>query len=254
MIYWNGCSFVRGMEVNNHSKRFAWRVSNHYDTPMINSAKVGGGNDRIWRVVINEVPIFYNPKLVILVWSGINRMEYLNWFPKKKKGRWKSANWANFKWHQTTLDIHTDSRVTKHPEDTPDIWKGLQMYMTHVRNLKYCLIYSLHYMYTTNVYLKALGIPTLNYIMSNTQINKTLWTLDQRFEESANIIWQANQLGSEEWLKRLPWLKEEGFYDMCKREGAPFGPKDHPLEEGHELMANRIIGDIEKNGFHKALI
>jgi hypothetical protein len=39
-------------------------------------------------------------------------------------------------------------------------------------------------------------------------------------------------------------MKEEAFYDMCKRKKVPFGPKDHPLEEGHRLMAERIIGDI----------
>ena len=36
--------------------------------------------------------------------------------------------------------------------------------------------------------------------------------------------------------------KEEPFYDMCKKAKVPFGPGDHPLEEGHKLMANRIIG------------
>ena len=39
-------------------------------------------------------------------------------------------------------------------------------------------------------------------------------------------------------------MKEEGFYDMCKRHKVPFGPKDHPLEEGNKLMAERIIKDI----------
>ena len=33
---------------------------------------------------------------------------------------------------------------------------------------------------------------------------------------------------------------------MCKKAKVPFGPRDHPLEEGHKLMANRIIGDIYK--------
>ena len=47
-----------------------------------------------------------------------------------------------------------------------------------------------------------------------------------------------------DYLNELPHLKEEAFYDMCKRKKVPFGPKDHPLEEGHRLMAKRIIGDI----------
>ena len=39
-------------------------------------------------------------------------------------------------------------------------------------------------------------------------------------------------------------MKEEAFYDMCKRKKVPFGPRDHPLEEGNKLMADRIIKDI----------
>ena len=48
----------------------------------------------------------------------------------------------------------------------------------------------------------------------------------------------------EDYIRELPHMQEEAFYDMCKRKKVPFGPKDHPLEEGHRLMAKRIIGDV----------
>ena len=65
MIYWNGCSFVRGMEVGKKQHKFAWSVSEECNQECINHAKVGGSNDRIWRTTVNDVPQFFQPTLLI---------------------------------------------------------------------------------------------------------------------------------------------------------------------------------------------
>jgi hypothetical protein len=80
--------------------------------------------------------------------------------------------------------------------------------------------------------------------MSDGQLNPTLDTLDEDRLEGSNNVWIVEHMKKKDYLKELPFLKEEAFYDMCKREKVPFGPKDHPLEDGHKLMAKRIIGDI----------
>ena len=252
MIYWNGCSFVRGMEVDKRKHKFAWSVSEHFNQECINQAKVGGSNDRIWRTVVNDVPHFFQPKLVIIMWSGINRMEYLDWAPlDRHEFVWRAANWANFKWNPKTGFIDKEnSMITKNP--TPNvIKKSLQDYMLHVRNMPYNLIYNLHYMYTTNVYLESLGYNVLNYTMSKTPYTYLPDYLNKEWREGANFVWETPQLNKEAWFEKLPFLKEEGFYDMCKKAKVPFGPKDHPLEEGHALMHDRIVKDIRKNGFNK---
>ena len=62
--------------------------------------------------------------------------------------------------------------------------------------------------------------------------------------EGANNLWEVEHMKLKDYLKELPHMIEEAFYDMCKRHKVPFGPKDHPLEEGNKLMAERIIKDI----------
>lgn len=252
MIYWNGCSFVRGMEVQKKKHKFAWSVSEEFNQECINHAKVGGSNDRIWRTVVNDVPQFFQPKLVIIMWSGINRLEYLDWAPLDTHELiWRSANWANFKWNYKTGVIDKkNSFITRNPVPNA-VKKSLQEYMIHVRNMPYNLIYNLHYMYTTNVYLKSLGYNVLNYTISKTPYAYLPDCLDKTFREGANFVWETPQVGKKEWFKRLPFLKEDGMYDMCKKAGVPFGEKDHPLEEGHALMHDRIVKDIWKYGFNK---
>ena len=80
--------------------------------------------------------------------------------------------------------------------------------------------------------------------MSDGQIQPSLKILDEQRMEGANNLWEVPHMVLNDYLDELPHMKEEAFYDMCKRKKVPFGPKDHPLEEGHRLMAERIIGDI----------
>jgi len=252
MIYWNGCSFVRGMEVGKKKHKFAWSVSEEFNQECINHAKVGGSNDRIWRTTINDVPQFFQPALVVIMWTGINRMEYLEWAPlSSHEFIWRAANWANFNWNPKTGVIDKEnSYITRNP--VPGVVKkSLQDYMVNVRNMPFNLIYNLHYMYTTNIYLKSLGINVLNYTMSNTPYRHLPEYLERTFREGANFVWETPQIDKNEWFKRLPFLKEEGMYDMCKKAGVPFGEKDHPLEQGHALMHDRIVKDIRKHGFNK---
>ena len=78
MIYWNGCSFVVGSEVKERPRdTFAGLVGTHFMTPWWQNAKVGGSNDRIWRTTMDDM-IRQPADLVIIVWSGLNRFEYLN--------------------------------------------------------------------------------------------------------------------------------------------------------------------------------
>ena len=103
-----------------------------------------------------------------------------------------------------------------------------------------------HYMMSTKYFLEAKGIPYLFYTMSSGQLQTMLSYLDETRLEGANVVWEVPHMKKEDYLKELPCLGEEPFYDMCKRKKVPFGPRDHPLEEGHKLMADRIIGDIYK--------
>ena len=49
MIYWNGCSFVQGMEVKEAKNHFPYLVGSHFKQDTWRNSKVGGSNDRILR-------------------------------------------------------------------------------------------------------------------------------------------------------------------------------------------------------------
>lgn len=239
MIYWNGCSFVRGMEVKNRPDDiFANIVSKHFNQAWYDTAKIGGSNDRIWRTTMDEM--IRNPvNLAIIVWSGFNRFEFLDDFSV-----WRSAVWIRYKFDKKTLKVDESSEVHYHPNMRLRQWEGINNYAVHGRSMQYNLVSSLNYMISTKYFLESKGIPYLFYKMSDGQLNCALHTLDEQKLEGANNIWEVKHMKKDDYLKELPFLKDEGFYDMCKRKNVPFGPKDHPLEEGHQLMAEKIIGDI----------
>ena len=239
MIYWNGCSFVRGMEIRNRPRDiFANIVSEEFRQPWWDNAKVGGSNDRIWRTTMDDM-IRKPAKLAIIVWSGINRFEYLD-----DHNAWRSAVWVKYRFDKKSLKVSEQSETHFHPRMTLKQWQAIQGWATQVRTMRYNLIKSLNHMISIKYFLESKNIPYLFYNLSDGQIQPTLKILDEQRMEGANNLWEVGHMKLNDYLNELPHMNEEAFYDMCKRKKVPFGPKDHPLEEGHRLMAERIIGDI----------
>ena len=137
-----------------------------------------------------------------------------------------------------------DSRMFFHQDMDRKMHAGVEGYGRDVRYPVYNLRWSMQYMLSVKYLLKAHGIPYLFYNLSDGQIKVALKHIDDPQQEGANVVWSQNTMKLKDWYRELPHMKEEGFYDMCKRHKVPFGPKDHPLEEGNKLMAERIIKDI----------
>lgn len=260
MIYWNGCSFVQGMEINKRQNQFPSIVSAHFEQPWLRHSKVGGSNDRISRVVIDDIcsekglagevnlksPLTIKKenlkiKLAIIVWSGINRFEYIN----PTTNTWRQAAWMSHRCESKyPFKLSHDSRMFFHQDMDRKMHAGVEGYGRDVRYPVYNLRWSMQYMLSVKYILKAHGIPYLFYNLSDGQIKVALKHIDDPQQEGANVVWSQNTMKLKDWYRELPHMKEEGFYDMCKRHKVPFGPKDHPLEEGNKLMAERIIKDI----------
>ena len=266
MIYFNGCSFTNGFELERKfTDRFSSLVCQHYNTPEDNDAKVGGSNDRIWRTTMNHC-LTNEYDLVVIMWTGINRIEYLNvgenisgnlYKPNSetKKPRWRATNWKSHVLAHQTLEIDKDrTNLFKHQDTSKNHFLYLNGYMKEIRNLRHNLKYSISYMLSTKYFLEAEGIPYLFYTFSSGQYKPFLYLLDEDYLEAANNYWDSVELSSKQVVKELPYLEDYGFYDLVKRAKLPIGPKDHPLEEGHKLMAKRIIEDIEDNGYDQAFL
>ena len=239
MIYWNGCSFVRGMELENRpDDSFAHKVSAKFNQDYRDNSKVGGSNDRIWRTTLDDC-LREKPDLAIIVWSNMNRWEFLD-----DMRAWRSAVWVRFLFDKINLAISEKSETHFHPRMKLKQWEAIQGHSTQTRNMRYNLIYSLHYMLSTKYFLESQKIPYIFYLMSEGQLAPSMKTLDENRWEGANNLWQVPHMKRSDYERELPFILDESFYTMCKKAEVPFGPKDHPLEEGHDLMANRIIKDI----------
>ena len=276
MIYFNGCSFTNGYELNRKMEsRFSSLVTQEFNQIEYNHAKVGGSNDRIWRTTLNGC-IKYTPKLAIIMWSGVNRQEYLaegGFFTKDLviagepgydiKGnrpdfreaapRWRQSNWKDFKMSNHTLKIGEASNLGKDPDQTIEHYDTLNAYAKYIRTVRWNLKSTIAYMLSTKYFLEARNIPYLFYLFSAGQYKPFLYLLDEFYLEAANNVWASLELSKKQILKDLPVLKTDGFYDIVKKAKLPIGKKDHPLEEGHRLMADIIIKDIKKYEYDKKL-
>ena len=266
LIYFNGCSFTNGYELNNKfTDRFSSLVCQHFNTPEDNDAKVGGSNDRIWRSTMNHC-LTNEYDLVVIMWTGINRIEYLQ-VGENTSGnlhkpthqthypRWRSTNWRSHVLAHQKLEIDKlKTNLYKHPDQTQNQFHYLNGFMKEVRNIRWNLKYSLSYMLATKYFLEAEGIPYLFYTFSSGQYKPFLYLLDEGYLEAANNYWDSLELSKKQILKELPCLEEDGFYDIVKKAKLPIGKHDHPLEEGHANMAERIIEDIIDERYDQAFL
>ena len=251
MIYWNGCSFVKGYELKDRTLNFVNKVSDHFNQSWINDAKVGGSNDRIFRTTI-EYCLKNKPNLVIIMWSGINRQEYL----EGKSNTWYQINWTKHKWN--LLNGNTDkinSIINRHPSNDEDEYQALKAWALF-KNAKQNLIHTLNYMIALKYFLTARKIPYLYYNFSDGQYIPILHFLDEKYSEGASIKWEPSvKLTKEDYLREVPHITDKiGMYDFAKKNGYKIGPKDHPLEDAHQAYGEYIIKDIHNNEYDKILV
>lgn len=241
-IYWTGCSFVQGMELEDRfNSCFAHLTSEHFNAKWMRTSKIGGGNDRILRVVTSDMLMAKRkPKLVIIVWSGPNRQEYLN-----LQNIWRQVGHLEFAFDPKKLKI-IKSKIFCHPDMTLEQFEGWKKYMGECRTMRWNLHETLMQMIYLRQVLNNLGIPHLYYWMSKGQVDCAIKSLNEEKREGANVIWSIpNQMKEKDFAREIPELYDEGFYEMTKaRLKLPYGPLDHPLEEGHKAISERIIKDI----------
>ncbi len=241
-IYYNGDSFTQGMELKDRFRGcYTHLVAEHFDQTWGRSSKIGGGNDRILRVTSTDMLMMpKKPKLAIILWSGPNRQEYLN-----NLGVWRQVGHIRFAFDRRKLEIKR-SDIYCHPDMTRNQYEGWRHYMKDCRTIKW----NLHEMCMQMIYLRRLlnsmNIPHLYYFMSKGQIDCALDSLNEKRREGANVVWeQQYNMTKEDFLKEIPELQDNGFYELTKLVlKKPYGPMDHPLEEGHQAMADKIIQDI----------
>ena len=233
------------------------------DQEFYNHAKIGGTNERIQRstqnyILKSEKEVQKNDRkgslisrssrtakvdLAIIMWTGINRLEFMT------ETKWKNATWRKYELNAEYLPTN-DSYILKDKDLDEDIDHHLNGYIK-TRSAMFCLKWTISYMLATKYFFKAHNIPYLFYTFSSQHYKPLLHLLDEKYYEEANFAWPSYEMDKKEVLKELPFLKDDGFLEICKKDSLPTGKKDHPLEEGHKRMTEVILGDIKEHGYDK---
>ena len=192
------------------------------------------------------------PEMVLIMWTSPTRVEHLSRAAKSKRltdmdipYTWRGGNWKSFDFDDDLYPTE-DSDPMWSPVETPEI-RGVGMNYLKIRNLYWCLRETINCMLATKYFLQANNVPSLHYLMSSGNTQPLLYLLHEPTWEGTNVLWESLDLNRKQIVEELPFLESDGFYEIAKKNNCQFGPKGHPLKDGHRLMADIINRDI-KNG------
>lgn len=207
MLYTIGDSFTYGQELANPSKD-AWPVilAERLDMPLINEGRPGVGNEYIIKRTIQAV-VKYKPKLAVIAWTSCGRSEFAD------------------EWGPYDIWPGCSSRVF---DEDPKLQyrKELIKYITVNNN-------------ATHEYRRWLRQVVL--LQSFLQIHKQDYIMCSAFDNQHRFgkQYRDNQGYYEliDHTKFAGW-PNDGFVEWAY--GTPYGRGGHPLELGHQRIAEKL--------------
>lgn len=206
-----GDSFTYGDELADPAKS-AWPVllAEKMGYDLVNEGKPGAGNEYIVKKTIKSVPR-YNPDLVIVSWTSASRQEF-------------SDEWGTYDiWPGQTLryPINHRGKVLKHREE-------LIKYITMYNNEEHEYRRWLRQVILLQSYLKCYNV---NY----------------RFVSAFDCQYRTQKYNEQEYWNLIDTENFIGWPDRGLVEWAwpsQRGPGGHPLEQGHQKIAQEIVKHI----------
>lgn len=205
-----GDSFTYGDELEDRTNAWPYLLANKLKCEVDNLGHCGGGNHRMVRLMLSRDIIEYD--LVVLAWSGFDRIEVADecsiWelFPGASVNTYRIPN-KEVKWRKTLID-----------------------YTNRHHNEEYLYRQYLGYCILAQSYLKLHNIP---YIMLDTFINHKI---ADRFASVNNDL--IKQIDTTNFLGWPTESMEE--WTM----GTLHGPRGHFLEEGHQIVAEKLYNHL----------
>lgn len=208
-LFFCGCSFTYGEELDEsirQQKNFAGLLGHHYDVPVYNFAKPAGSNDRIQRKTFIELPKILQQGLIPLVIITWSHPHRREVFDIKEN-TYRTLNIPDVPFNQN--DDRFDTLYFKnYSTDEDDVLRTIIIKLS-----------------TQNL-LKSLTIPYI-FIEAFDDIPRTpkkyLYLLD--LLDKQYII--PTNLGN--------------IYKGCQ-----LAPGGHPLEQGHQMIADHLLKEINQ--------
>lgn len=212
MIYAIGDSFTIGDELP--SKDFAWPaiLSKKLNKEIINKGRPATGNSRMVKRAIDAV--IDNAEMIIIGWTDSNRVEFAD-----ENGIFDL--WAGRNYRQFQDDI-------LHRKD-------LIKYITAYDVPKYHYANWLRKVILVQSLCKLHNIPCVMFISCGA--NDRHESFKQYYQNLLSLIDQS------QFVDGMSISVCEWVY------GTPHGPNGHPLEQGHEIIANKIYEHIRNLGW-----
>lgn len=220
MIYTIGDSFTYGDELVDPSKT-AWPilVGNCFDRPVLNMGKKAVGNTYIVKRVV-DVAFKDDAELVLIAWTHPNRMEFFDYDNNRPFNTWPGRQFRGATHSQLEL-----TKILTHDQcPSSDVWA----YRKWIRDI----------ILTQNL----LNTQNKKYLMMVT------WHDWEPFNDVSDLwcnVDLAKFIGSPQGA--IPTVDYETFCYWFS--DAPQGPNHHPLELGHQRIAEKINEHIRHLGW-----
>lgn len=208
MIHAIGDSFTYGDELPSQDLAWPSILSNKLNKEIINKGKPATGNNRMVKRAIDAV--IDHSKMVIIGWSDCNRQEFAD--DIGTYDIWAGRDYRAFQINDPTHRINLIKYFTAY--DTPEYY-----YAEWLRQI--ILVQNL---------CKNNNIPCVMFIACGAHESHNQY--HQRCPELVNFI-DPSLFVDDMFTSVGEWTW-----------GTPHGPNGHPLEQGHEIIANKIYEHI----------
>jgi hypothetical protein len=247
LLYTNGDSWTYGEELgdsndpNEQSYKFynswPWHIKENYNIPqLINDARGGGSNDRIFRRTtdfIRSMKCKPEECVIVVAWSSAERTEFgflAQQHPSIGEDLWDERQFFNWHVGADPKDWSINPKGIRSPEDENMrvLWKSYTM-------LKHPIVDQPHLsmlMYSLQEICKSKGIKLYQFQgLTNAEFDPTSADFDSKLTKDIKYYTPA--------FNSLPALLGEDGESQIHRE-----PNDHPTPHGHKLIADFVISNI----------
>ena len=208
MIHAIGDSFTYGDELSSQDLAWPALLSSKINLPIINKGRPATGNTRMVKRAIDAV--IDGSEMIIIGWSDCHRQEFAD--DMGTYDIWAGRNYRAFQLEDPTHRINLIKYMTAY--DTPEYY-----YANYLRQI--ILVQSL---------CKGYNVQCVMFVACGS--NNSHKQYHKKFEKLVNAIDQSM------FVDNMFTSVAEWTYK------APRGPNGHPLEQGHEIMANKIYEHI----------
>ena len=208
-----GDSFTYGDELEDRTNAFSHLIAKQLNMDVVNLGECGSGNYKIIRKLLEQDINQYG--IVVIAWSGFDRIELTDnfgsweWWPGSHANSYRITS-KDVKFRKTAID-----------------------YFNRYHNSTYFYRQYLNYVILAQSYLKLNHIPYvfLDVFKNHDDENRSASSnsdLLEKIDTSRYLGWPTESM--QEWTV-----------------GTPTGPRLHFLEEGHEVVSQKIISFIKDN-------